>query len=481
MFFTSVQYYIFFPIIFLIVYFAENGWRWLVLLLASVYFYYSLDVPYLLLILFLVIVITYTVSLLLEKTEHNGNKRALFLFGIALNLSILLIVKYLPFLTKSINDLFVIIKWDRSLPISQQLFSVGVSFYVFQAISYLADIYTKKEKPEKHFGYFSLYLSFFPKLLSGPIERASNLLPQLHSRYSFDYDNIRCGLLMIAGGLFKKVVIADRLALYVNPVYNNVNDYSGIAFIIATYLYALQLYFDFSGYTDIALGTARIFNIRLTQNFNSPYLSTSISDFWRRWHISLSSWFRDYLYIPLGGNRVGTVRRCYNLLIVFFLCGLWHGDSWSFIVWGLLHGVYLATSVIVKPIKETIHGKIGLENTWILKVWQWFITFNLVCFAWIFFRANTINDAWHIITHMISGTEGVKSLLLSQGTGELVVTIVCLMVMTIPLLLRNKMDSYNYILGKPLLIRWSVYFIIVLNISIFGLFNSNQTFAYFNF
>jgi D-alanyl-lipoteichoic acid acyltransferase DltB (MBOAT superfamily) len=479
--FNSIVYFLFLPAVYVIFFYTGERWRWAVLLAASAYFYYALDVQYLLPVLLLTSGINYVAGILLSIPKLNGKRKTVLWSGIAVNLLILVSLKYISFLTNSLKTIFSALSWNISIYTNETLLSIGVSFYIFQAISYLIDIYRKKENPERHFGYFVLYLSFFPKLLQGPIERAGSLLPQLRARYIFDYENMRAGLLMILGGLFKKLVLADRLALYVNPVYDNVNSYSGTIFVIATYLYALQLYFDFSGYTDIALGSARMFNIKLTQNFNSPYQSTSIADFWRRWHISLSTWLRDYLYIPLGGNRAGSFRRCYNLLIVFLLCGLWHGASWSFIVWGLMHGIYLITSVLYTSIRRTLYNRIGLKSSFIIMIWQWFLTFNLVSFAWIFFRANTLSDAWYIVTHLFSGTMGACTLLVSQGKGEMVVTILSLLAMVALWSLKKKVDILSYLFAKPLWFRWTCYYGMTMSILIFGVFFSEKTFIYFKF
>jgi D-alanyl-lipoteichoic acid acyltransferase DltB (MBOAT superfamily) len=479
--FNTINYFLFLPAVYLLFFYTSDRWRWAVLLFASAYFYYALDVPYLLPVLFLAVCINYIAGILLSIAQLQGNRKTVLWVGVAANLLILIGLKYLPFLTSSLNTIFLALSLNISPYTSNNLLSIGVSFYIFQGISYLIDIYRQKDYPEKHFGYFALYLSFFPKLLQGPIERAGNLLPQLRSRYIFNYENMRAGILMITGGLFKKLVIADRLALYVNPVYDNVSGYSGTIFVIVTYLYALQLYFDFSGYTDIALGSARMFNIKLTRNFNSPYQATSISDFWRRWHISLSTWLRDYLYIPLGGNRVGSIRKCYNLLIVFLLCGFWHGASWSFIVWGLLHGIYLITSALYKPVQKTLYSKLGLESSSTIQIWQWFLTFNLTCFAWIFFRANTLTDAWYVVAHLFAGTTGTFAWALSQGNGEMVVTIVSLLAMAVLWNLKKKGDMISYLFLKPRWFRWTFYYGMTMSILFFGVFFSEKTFIYFKF
>ncbi|WP_306533871.1 MBOAT family protein [Geobacter sp.] len=481
--FNSLQYFLFLPGVFLLFYFTADRWRWLVLLLASVSFYAVLRVPYLLLALALVTVTTYFSGISLAKHEDSGRRKALFWGGVAANLLVLIGLKYLPFLTKNLNTLLSGLSWDFALPQSRILVSIGVSYYVFQAISYLTDIYLEIEKPEKHFGHFALYMSFFPKLLQGPIERAGDLLPQLREKFEFNYDNMRFGLLMFAWGLFKKVVVADRLALYVDHVYGDVHSYSGLPLIIATYIYAIQIYCDFSGYTDMALGTARIFNMRLTPNFNSPYLATSIADFWRRWHISFSRWILDYIFKPLqmqlrDRRSMGTALA---LVVTFLVSGIWHGAGWCFIVWGLLHGLYLAASVFYKPYQRKIHKKLGLERMMILTVWQRFLTFNLVCFSWIFFRTYNIKDSLNIVSHLFSGTSGTLAFFLAYGKVEIIVAICSLLIMLIVYLFTRDENNVTRFLNGPIYVRWSAYYSLVVAIILFGKHFAEKQFIYTQF
>ncbi|MCL4856946.1 MAG: MBOAT family protein, partial [Flavobacteriales bacterium] len=272
------------------------------------------------------------------------------------------------------------------------LLPVGISFYTFQTMSYSIDNYNEKIKPERHLGIFALFVTFFPQLVAGPIERASNLLPQFHKKQLFDYDRISNGLGLMLWGLFKKVVIADRLAIVVNEIYNNPNDYNGLTLVVGTIFFAFQIYCDFSGYSDIAIGAARVLGFDLMKNFNYPYFSKSINEFWKRWHISLSTWFRDYVYIPLGGNRRIKWRWYYNLFITFLISGLWHGANWTFIVWGIIHGTILIIETITIK-KETSNNKFK-NGLLMLK------TFIIVCLSWVFFRANNIQDAFSILTHI---------------------------------------------------------------------------------
>ncbi|WP_041974986.1 MBOAT family protein, partial [Geobacter sp. OR-1] len=388
--FTSLKFYLFLPVVYLIFHFIPDRWRWLVLVTASYGFYASFNAPYLLAVLLVVTCISYVCGLRIASHKDESSRKHWLQVGVVACVVILALLKYLPFLEAQGNSIF-----GLSSTFSKTIISIGVSYFTFQAISYLADIYLEIEEPEHHFGYFALYLAFFPKLLQGPIERAGDLLPQLKQTYHFDYDAIRSGMLLFTWGLFKKVVIAERFALYADQVYSNVYNYTGLPLILATYAYAFQIYFDFSAYTDMARGAAQMFGIKLTENFNSPYLATSISEFWRRWHISFSRWILDYIFKPLqmGWRGWGQSGTAMALLVTFFISGVWHGATWGFVIWGVLHGVYLALSTFYKPYQKRLHKWLGIEKSIWLKYWQIFVTFNLVSFAWIFFRAKNLNDA----------------------------------------------------------------------------------------
>jgi len=373
MLFNSPQYLIFLPVAFLAYFVVGQRHRWLVLLFVSLIFYAFLQAPYLLGALGGVTVVSYVAG---RRMAHAGgsHRRRIMQAAVAANLLLLFLMRYLPLLTA------------RAWPAGRHLVTIGVSYYVFQAISYVVDIYMEVEPPEPHFGHFALYLAFFPKLLQGPIERAGSLLPQLKSLEVPSLDRFRSGIMLIVGGLFKKMVIADRLGLVVDPVFLNVRAYSGPIYLLAIYGYALQIYFDFSGYTDIALGTARLFNIELTPNFNAPYMARNIAEFWRRWHISFSRWILDYIFKPLqiqwrDGGKWGSAAA---LLVTFLLSGLWHGATWGFLIWGGLHGLYLGVSLFYKSRQKKLHATLGLAGSPALAAWQVFFTFNLVSLAWLF-------------------------------------------------------------------------------------------------
>lgn len=415
--FTSFPFFLFLPVVLLLFVMTPLQFRWFLLLTASYYFYACLKIPHLLIVLAAVTAVSYGCGLKIHRSEAVQLKRFWLWTGIAANMSVLICLKYIPFLAENLNHLLSWTSSEFKIINVHQLVAIGVSYFVFQGISYLIDIYLEILEPERHLGKFALSMSFFPKLLQGPIERGGNLLPQLRELPTCSWDNLRAGAHLFLWGMFKKVVVADHLATFVDPVYNNVHAYYGLSLIIATYLFALQLFLDFSGYTDMALGVARCFNIRLTQNFNAPYMATSIADFWRRWHISFSSWILDYIFKPLQFSfrdwpRWGTPLA---LMVTFVASGAWHGASWCFIVWGMLHGIYLGSATIFRQQKRKLSKTMGLENTTILKIWQIFSTFHLVCFSWIFFRSTTIRDALYVAWHSVVGIPRSLQLLSSNN------------------------------------------------------------------
>lgn len=402
--FTSLPFFVFSPIVFLLYIVMPARLRWALLLAASYFFYACLKVPHLLIVLMVVTAVAFVCGQQIYKYEAAHLKRLWLWLGILTNISILVWLKYVPFLSENLNLILGWTSFESKFITPHQLVAIGASYFIFQSISYLMDIYLEVLEPENNLGYFALSMSFFPKLLQGPIERSGNLLPQLRELSPVSWDNVRAGVHLFLWGMFKKVVVADHLAMFVDPVYNNVHEYYGLSLVIATYLFALQLFFDFSGYTDMALGIARCFNIRLTQNFNAPYLATSTADFWRRWHISFSSWILDYIFKPLqfyfrDWPKLGTPLA---LMLTFIVSGAWHGASWCFIIWGTLHGIYLGSSILFKQPKRRLCKAMGLDKSKILKVWQIFSTFHLICFSWIFFRAANIKDALYVVWSSIS-------------------------------------------------------------------------------
>jgi D-alanyl-lipoteichoic acid acyltransferase DltB (MBOAT superfamily) len=358
-------------------------------LAASCYFYAVFSIPYLFL-LFYVIATDYFVARFMEKASGAQRKAALGL-SICANLGILIYFKYFGFFVDSAAAAGTLFGISIPRPALDVILPLGLSFHVFQSLSYSVEVYRGNVPAERHFGVFALYVMFFPQLVAGPIERPQNLLPQLHRTHSFTYDNAVAGLRWILLGLVKKIAIADVLAPYVNDVFGHVDAHTGLAWWLAAYAFAVQIYCDFSGYTDIARGSAKLLGYDLMQNFNAPYAATSLQDFWRRWHISLSTWFRDYVFVPLGGSRVSATRWALNVLVVFFLSGLWHGANFTFAVWGLYHGVLYALLESRKP-RDGAGGSSRIGH-----VFRMLATFHLVCLGWIFFRAPSIGTAGDIL------------------------------------------------------------------------------------
>lgn len=460
-------------------------WRWAVLLSASLVFYAALRTPLLVVALTFVVLTSYWLGLRISE-ESTGSRRRIYLWaGVAAQVVILGSIKYLRLILRLIEPRFEVttggMDWISTL---------GISYYTLQAVSYLADVYLGTAEPERHFGRFALYLGFFPKLLQGPIERAGDLLPQLQSLSSFSYPNVRSGALLFCWGLFKKVAVANRLAPFVTAVYHDPHGYSGLSLIAATYMYALQILADFSGYTDMALGVARMFNIRLTENFNYPYFATSIADFWRRWHISFSRWILDYLFKPLQieWRNAGKVGVAGALMVTFLFSGLWHDVALTFVVWGLLHGAYLASSVLLKPWREAIYRRIGLANHPWRGALQGIVTFQLVAFAWIFFRAHSIADGWYIATHLFVGAAtrisyassvrgGVMGAILNGGSARDFAMLGAAMTAW---LLGSTFRKTIRLQEQPVWFRWSVYYALILALVFLNAYD-DVGFVYFQF
>jgi len=396
MLFNSLHFIFFFAIVTSLYFLLPHRARWFMLLIASCYFYMAF-IPIYILILGGTIVVDYFAGIWLEKTE--GKKRKLFLIAsLIANIGVLAVFKYYNFFINNFSEFLTSIGYHNNIPTLSILLPIGLSFHTFQAMSYTIEVYKRKQKAERNFGIYALYVMFYPQLVAGPIERPQNLLHQFYEKHNFDLDRIVEGLKLMLWGFFLKLVIADRLAIYVNAVYNNADKHSGITLGIATIFFAFQIYCDFCGYSNIAIGAARVMGFKLMTNFNRPYFSRSISEFWKRWHISLSTWFKDYLYIPLGGNQVSIPRWYFNLLFVFIVSGLWHGANWTFIIWGALNGFYLVFATVTAKRSKLVSHLIFLDQLpKINRCIQTFTTFILACFAWIFFRANNSHDAFLIV------------------------------------------------------------------------------------
>ncbi len=394
MLFNSFEFLLFFPIITVLYFLLPYKFRW-VLLLAASCFFYMFFIPKYILILFFTIIIDYYAGIQLEKIADKKKRKWFLIASLIANIGILVIFKYYNFINGNITAVLNAFHSENPIPVLNIILPIGLSFHTFQAMSYTIEVYRGNQKAEKHFGVYALYVMYYPQLVAGPIERPQNVLWQFKVDHKPDYERIRTGLMQILWGLFKKVVIADRLTLFVDAVYKDPTSYAGMPLIWSTIFFSFQIYCDFSGYSDMALGASKVLGIDLMQNFRMPYLSKSIKSFWGRWHISLSTWFRDYLYIPLGGNRVSKTRWYFNLFFVFMVSGFWHGANWTFVAWGALHGVYLIFGILLEPLEKKYFN----QNNVVSNVLKRLFVFVLVAIAWVFFRANSISDALYIISH----------------------------------------------------------------------------------
>lgn len=487
MLFNSVQFLIFFPAVTVLYFLLPHKFRWGLLLIASCVFYMAF-IPAYILILAVTIVIDYFAGMWIAGSQ--GGKKTFFLvLSIVSTCTVLFIFKYYNFFIETFISIAGLFHWNYPVHALNIILPIGLSFHTFQSLSYVIEVYRGNQKVEKHFGIYALYVMFYPQLVAGPIERPQNLLHQFREEHYFDYQRVTDGLKLMVWGMFKKVVIADRISMCVKRVYGNPAGFDGLALIAATVFFAVQIYCDFSGYSDIAIGAAQVMGFRLMDNFNRPYYSKSISEFWKRWHISLSSWFRDYFYISLGGNRVPVWRWQFNLLFTFIISGLWHGANWTFIIWGALNGFYLVFAIWTRDIREKIAAAVGLVKfPKLRKYWQVAATFSLVCFAWIFFRAKNLATAWYIATHLTAGLGHIFSIQylretvykLGMGETELLIDVVSILFMEFVHLTQRHNNIRHMLAEKPAWFRWTMYYATVIWIIVFGNFGYNS-FIYFQF
>jgi D-alanyl-lipoteichoic acid acyltransferase DltB (MBOAT superfamily) len=493
MLFNSIEFLIFFPLVTAIYFLVPHRFRWIHLLAASCVFY-MFFIPVYIFILIFTIVIDYIAGIMIENAE--GTRRKMFLaMSIIANIGVLAVFKYFNFFTSNVNELLAGFHMTgHSLPLLKIILPIGLSFHTFQAMSYTIEVYRRHQKAERHFGIYSLYVMFYPQLVAGPIERPQNLLPQFRTEHFFDYDKVTSGLRLMAWGMFKKVVIADRLAIIVNGVYDHPQDHHGISVLIAMLFFSIQIYCDFSGYSDIAIGSARVMGFTLMRNFRTPYFSKNIAEFWKRWHISLSTWFRDYLYISLGGNRMSRWRSYLNQFIVFIVSGFWHGANWTFIIWGGLHGTFVILARIAEPARKRIRALIGVntEAYW-FRGYEIITTFILVTIAWVFFRADSFRTALSMFVYLRHGLKADISAMVHtrrvldvigffQGIDPLdwAVIIVSVGVLFAVDWMQFRMSVNEWLVKRNVFFRWAIYFGIVYFILFLGKFESQQ-FIYFQF
>jgi alginate O-acetyltransferase complex protein AlgI len=479
MLFNSLHFAIFLPIVFILFWFVLNKnlkLQNLLIVVSSYVFYGWWDWRFLFLILFSTIV-DYSIGVLLGKQKYILRRKLLLFVSVVVNLGLLGVFKYYNFFLDSIYNTIPSLQVVLGFNTLDIILPVGISFYTFQTLSYTIDVYKRNLEPTKNFIAFSAFVSFFPQLVAGPIERATNLLPQFLKKRTFDYDNAVDGLRQILWGFFKKIVIADNSARIANEIFNNSADYSGSSLVLGALFFTFQIYGDFSGYSDIAIGTSRLFGYNLKQNFAFPYFSRDIAEFWRRWHISLSTWFRDYLYIPLGGSRGGTLMKVRNTFIIFIVSGFWHGANWTFIVWGFLHALYFLPLLLLN--KNRVNTSIVAKGKYLPSIKDFFsilVTFSLTVLAWIFFRAENIGHAWSILETIFSNSIFTTP----DYSGMRTPIILILLFILIEWIgresnyaIENLKNNFNFV------IRWSFYIFLILLIGIFK--GDNQQFIYFQF
>ena len=492
MLFNSFDFLVFFIIVTILYWVSPQRTRIYLLLAASCLFYMAF-IPVYILILFLTILIDYFAGIYIEKSGNKTKKaKHLLIFSIISTCLVLFVFKYYDFFIWNFISLCSTFNINCSVRTLQIILPIGLSFHTFQSLSYVIEVYRGKQKAEKDFVVYSLYVMFYPQLVAGPIERAAHLLPQLKKNHRFSFENLRIGLLISCWGFFKKVVIADRLSLIVDNVYRYSDNYDGYTCLLSTYFFAFQIYCDFSGYSDIARGVAKIMGYDLMVNFNYPYLSKSIREFWNRWHISLSSWFKEYLYIPLGGNKVSATRNNFNLLFTFLVSGLWHGANWTYVVWGGINGVYLIT--------ERYIPTLSISKYFIVKLLKTVLVFHLILISWVFFRASSITEALAMFSkfsqiNFQSVSISIKHFILSYGViwypginktvipfyDSQIISFSLLILFLVSICMEYKGGFLTRFFNKNTLLYYIVSIVLVVLILLFGVLFENSSFIYFQF
>jgi alginate O-acetyltransferase complex protein AlgI len=480
MLFNSISFAIFLPIVFILYWFVVKGnlrFQNILLLTSSYFFYACWDYRFMFLLVFSTL-LDYFTGIKIYETTNQRSKLFWLWLSVGINIGFLGIFKYYNFFANSFTDGLSLLGFNANFGSLQVILPVGISFYTFHGLSYVIDLYKNRIKPERNFIDYSLFVSFFPLLVAGPIERATHLLPQILKKREFNYSKAVDGLRQILWGVFKKVVIADNCAAYANTIFNNSEHYSGSTLVLGALFFTIQIYCDFSGYSDIALGTSRLFGIDLLRNFAFPYFSRDIAEFWRRWHISLSSWFKDYLYIPLGGSKGGIWIKIRNILIIFLVSGFWHGANWTFIVWGLLNALYIIPSIIFNTNRNNLY--IVAKGKYLPTIKEFLsicLTFSLTVFAWIFFRATSIKNAFTYISGIFSSS--LFTIPQEIGIRKSIILLIILFFI-IEWLGREQqyaIASFGKKWYKPL--RWGFYYLIILAILHFT--GKEQQFIYFQF
>ena len=478
MLFNSFEYFLFLPAVVLLYFLLPFKWRNPFLLIASYYFYMSWKWEFGFLMLF-TSAVNYVAGLKINTSIDRRTQRLWLTLAIVASLGVLVYFKYANFFIAEASALLRILGADIRESYLKVILPVGISFFTFQALSYTIDLYKGKMHVERNFINFTLFVSFFPQLVAGPIERATNLLDQFKKEQHFSSERLLEGSKLIIWGLFKKVVIADRLAAYVEQIYASPEVFGGSTLFLATFFFAFQIYCDFSGYSDIAIGSAHILGFRLMQNFNLPYLAKSVRDFWHRWHISLSTWFADYVYKPLGGNRVSTGRWMFNIMAVYLVSGLWHGANWTFIIWGGIFGVMYILEFLGDKLLKRARLDEGFYKSKLIHPFRVAVIFLAVLVSWVFFRADNTGDAWHIITHMFTGWDRMPYLGSSAFETVLGLALILLLYAIQILQYRGVASIYMGPTVVPRSLRWAGYALLLVMIAMFGV--SSELFIYFQF
>ncbi len=480
MLFNSLSFLIFFPIVIALYYAIPHRHRWKMLLVASYYFYMCWKPEYIFLI-FASTVIDYWAGLKMGQIKEKSKRKPYLIASLVVNLGLLFFFKYFDFFNESLRAVFNAFNIFYNVPTFNLLLPVGISFYTFQTLSYSIDMYRGDREPERHFGIFALYVSYFPQLVAGPIERSTRLLPQFYEKHEFNYDNVIEGLKLMLWGFFKKVVIADRLAAYINTVYGAPGEYGGITLAVATYFFAYQIYCDFSGYSDIARGSALVMGYRIMNNFNLPYFSRTMAEFWQRWHISMTSWFRDYLYIPLGGSRCSKLRWRFNVFIVFALAGLWHGANWTFVAWGSLLGLYVLLSPPTQPLRDKIASLCRLDRSPKLhNIVKIIIAFHLNYIALVFFRSQNMSNVFLTLKRIFTLDNMAAGILSPFGKVEMMIAWGVIGFLLLIQIIQTRHGTDQFLTQEPKWLRRSIYLLVALGIAAFGKFQAID-FIYFQF
>jgi alginate O-acetyltransferase complex protein AlgI len=486
MLFNSLQFAVFFPVVTLLYFLLPHKARVPLLLVASCVFYMAF-VPKYILILAALILIDYAAGIWIENAQ--GHRRKVFLIvSLCANVGMLGFFKYFNFLNGNVAALAHFIGWNYSIESLKIILPIGLSFHTFQSMSYTIEVYRGNFKAERSLLHFATFVMFYPQLVAGPIERPQNLLHQFREKHYFSRTQFIEGTQLILTGLFKKIIIADRAAILVNIVYANPGKFSGAQLLIATWLFAIQIYCDFCGYTEIARGAAKVMGFELMRNFNHPYLASSIADFWRRWHISLSTWFRDYLYFPLGGNRCSVAKNCFNLAVVFLISGLWHGANWTYVIWGAMHAVFIIAYMLTERPRKRFTLALGAEDHVVMDFLGWLLTFNLVAVAWIFFRAANLSDALLIVRKVFTAFSSSAEIDFHPGLDPFQFSIVLMVIVALLILefvgRRKHKPVWKIVDEQSRWLRWSAYYAFGVAFIVLLLLNPEhkaQPFIYFQF